>query len=234
MATEIRIETLGTIQKEETLATLHYKIIPNTLVLETQEPYPGYLHHDPKVHNPKSIFMVTKSRYTIEQIVRAAQEIKNYEGIDFDAVPARISFRNDDLFSIRLKDVDNYEIVENLQNLFIKEGIKFTKQKDIKSKAIILVNKFFTLDQIHEDVFTDKNDKNFAYIMIPRKLTWRLFENVTNMVKNNWDLNDFDAAQGTIFRNGRLYDFIRIYSEDFNPDYLESIKKKYLREIEKI
>jgi hypothetical protein len=73
------IKTAGTITKEEELIAVEHNIMPNTLVLESSHPFPGYhgsnLPEDPL---PGSIYLVTEVKYEGEHILRMAKRIKKH------------------------------------------------------------------------------------------------------------------------------------------------------------
>ncbi len=61
-----RFETVGTITKRETLASMEHDT-DKALVLESLKPYPGYHGTTiPEQLNPVSIFLVTSKKYTGE------------------------------------------------------------------------------------------------------------------------------------------------------------------------
>jgi hypothetical protein len=70
-----------------------------------------------------------------------------------------------------------------------------------------------------------------GYIEIPRFLNWEQFEKVTRQVKNNWFGSKFDAAVGSFYVEGRLREFVRIYSSKLDTGYLQDIRALYLEKM---
>jgi len=228
----IFIDSLGTITKEEVVATVDYNILPNTFVLETQEPFPGYLHDDPKEKNPKSLFFITKKIYGREEVSRAQQKIEQYFQHDFNASSAQIEIFINTYNAVRIKDMNNYEDIKELQKCFQNEGFKFVKRKDIENKGIITVKKFFRLEEsVDENFCLDREDPHMSYIIIPKQLSWKLFEKIALSIKTNWDFKDFDAALGTIYLHGEVKDVVRIYADKLTHEKVKMIKERYMKEL---
>ena len=97
----------------------------------------------------------------------------------------------------------------------------------LKEKANIRVVKFFKLEEISEGIFLDKKERFHAYIELPEHFEWEAFNDLSNRVKYNWEGSKFDAAVGAFYHQGRLREFVRIYSNKLSLDYLEQIKKLY-------
>jgi len=235
MKENIIIETIGYISKEEIVASVDYHIIPNTLVLETCDPFPGYHHLDPKEIIPKSIFLVTKKVHGREEVARVVKKIRKYFKYDLDVASSQLSILNETFPALRVKNLESYELIKLLQECFSNEGFVFAKAKAINEKAIIKVKKYFLLKESSiDDICYDMQDNNMAYIKIPFQLSWKLFESITFTVKNNWDSKDFDAAIGILYLKAEVNDVIRVYSSNMEIETLRLIKEKYLKEIEKI
>ena len=90
MAENYIIETMGSISKEIEFENLKEKIIPGTLVLEAQEPFPGYHHDVPMQTKPGTIYFVTTEIYTRENITRIGQDIKKIVNKNFDTATGEI------------------------------------------------------------------------------------------------------------------------------------------------
>jgi hypothetical protein len=69
-----RLETMGSLLKEESLQTVEHSILPNTMVLESQAPFPGYHGENmPFDTKPDSLFLITTRPYPAESIFRISQ-----------------------------------------------------------------------------------------------------------------------------------------------------------------
>ena len=228
------IQTLGGVAKEESLVTLTEHIMPNTFVLETLEPYPGYHGTGlPTDSKPISIFLITKEKYSTEKILRVAHNIKKYFNHPFDAAPGTICMQNVIIPCIRVRELNNYELTGDLQRCFFSEGIHFAKKRNIKSDAIIKLKKHFNIQEIGEGIYRDIDDRSMYYIRINHQLTWQLFMQITQKIRNNVDLSNFDAGLAAIYTKDIL-DVVRIFSNDITIEKLKLLKDKYNQEIEKI
>jgi len=226
-------ETIGGLAKEECLFTLTSHIMPNTFVLENDEPYPGYHGENlPTDSKPISVFLITKSKYSTEKIFRLASKIKKYFDHPFDAVPGSICINIDTYPCIRIRNLDNYELVEELQKSFFSEGIKFRKQKNIRATGIIQLKKIFVLEQLEEGIYKDLDDPWMYYLQIPQQLSWQLFCKLTRKIRNNIDKQkaNFDAGLASIYTR-EILDAVRIYAYDIDIDTLRMLRSKYVDEI---
>jgi hypothetical protein len=225
--------SIGTIIKQERLLNVDYNVFPNSLVLEIKDPFLGYHHETPKEGKPEYLFLVTQKALGREKLARAAKNIRKYFKHSFDAAAATISIYNDQYHAIRIKDLESYELIQELQQGFFAEGIAFKRRKSIDELAIIKVDKFFDFAEGEEGLMFD-NNPHMAYFCINRCISWKLFAQITKSIKNNWDFKDFDAAFGTMYKNGEIEDIVRIYWEKLNLDKLKLIRDKYLKEIKAI
>jgi hypothetical protein len=224
-------ETLGGIIKEESLFSLTNKVLPNTLVLESKEPFPGYHHDLPAESAPLSVFLVTRKNYTREEITRSAQQIKKYCSFEFDAAASEITIYNDTYPCIRLKNLESYDQISDLQSFFMNEGVTFSKSADIAAKAIIKVKKTFILSEESDVIFSDRLEDYQGYFRIPKQISWKLFEKVTYSVRNNWKGKHFDAALGFFYHNFEIYDVVRIYHRSDDISILQQLRDLYLKEL---
>ncbi|MCB8995037.1 MAG: hypothetical protein H6538_05475 [Bacteroidales bacterium] len=227
------IETLGGLAKEERLKTLADHIMPNTYVLETEEPFPGYHGANlPTEAKPISAFLITRTKYSPEKILRLTHIIKKYFPHTFDAVPGKICMQNDVLPCIRLRGFTNYELIGELQKCFFSEGIEFAKRKNVSADAVIQLRKHFTIEEIDEEIYRDVDEHSTYYFRIPKQMSWQLFLKVTEVVRHN-TAADFDAAMAAIYTRDIL-DVVRIYATGISIETLKELKKRYTQELEKL
>jgi hypothetical protein len=232
MKNERIIETLGGLAKEEKLKTLSDHIMPNTFVLETEEPFPGYHGANlPSESKPISAFIITRTKYSPEKILRLAHNIKKYFPHKFDAVPGKICVRNEILPCIRVRGFSNYELIGDLQKCFFSEGIEFAKKRNISAAAVIQLRKHFTIEEIEEEIYRDLDEHSTYYFRIPKQMSWQLFLKVTAVVRNNISA-DFDGAIAAIYTRDIL-DVVRIFSPGISLDNLKQLKTRYIQEREK-
>ena len=236
MSNEHYIERYGNLLKQENLSTLEEKIWPNTFVLEAPEPFPGFFNYysdHPVDCKPLYIYLVLKRLYSLEEITRATQNIREYFDGNFNATPGVVHIYNRKFDVIRVRHLDNFSQIQDLQASYIDQGIEFRHKpmRKVEGPAIIRIKKFFILDEIQPDVYFDVTEKDHGYFIIPKQLTWKHFEKITHQVKNNWDLPIFDAAIGHFHESFGIRDMIRIYYSDMNKDYLLKAREKYLERI---
>ncbi len=226
-------EALGSIIKEESLYTITEHTLPNTLVLDSKEPFPGYHHDLPKESRPRSVFFVLTHDSSREAVTRARKNILKYSDFGFDAAYAEIFFLNDYYPCVRIKNISSYENVEELQSHFINEGFEFRKNQMVNTKAIIKVKKTFLLEEIADLVYSDQLEHYQGYISIPKELSWKLFEKITKSVKNNSEGKLFDAAYGFFYRNFDIHEVVRIFHHTEDNKILLDLKDLYYKEINK-
>jgi hypothetical protein len=232
------IERYGNLLKQENLRTLEDKIWPNTFVLEAPEPFPGFFNYysdHPVDTKPLYIYLVLKKLYTLEEITRATQNIHTYFGSDFNATPGVVHIYNRKYDVIRVRHLDSFSHISDLQASYIDQGIEFRQKPGrlVEGPAIIRIKKFFILDEKQPGLFFDVIEKDHGYFLIPQQLTWKHFEEITRRVKNNMEKPYFDAAIGHFHVKFGIHDMIRIYYNDMNEDFLFEVRKKYLERIKK-
>lgn len=232
MEKKCTIETIGTITKEELLSSVDHNIIPQTFVLESMEPFPGYHGSNiPDKSAPRFIFFVIKGHYRVQQIIRINQKIKEYFNGSYNFAYAKLNVHNDVYYCIRVKDLENFEQIPELQECYKNEGIQFMKKKKIKANVLITLNKHFTLDNIAEGIYIDNEEEGMNYLVMPKELSWKLFEKMTYSIKNNISNPNYDAALGAFYRREKMVDAVRIYTKEINVDRLTEIRDKYLKEL---
>ena len=233
MATTRIIETMGSISKVEKLKTLDNNILENTLVLEEIEPFPGYHGANlPTGYNPRAIYLINKKKHSTVKILRMTQEIRKSFKHDIDGTAAEICINNNVFNCIRLRNLESYSFIPELQKCYMHEGIKFRKTKKINGEGIIELKKHFELEKLGDGLYKDLLDPLMYYIEIPRHLTWNLFLEITTSIKRNIDNLHFDAAVGAIYLKD-IIEVVRIFAKDMSKEDLSIIHAKYLEEIRK-
>ncbi|MBW6460498.1 MAG: hypothetical protein K0B08_07980 [Bacteroidales bacterium] len=229
MSQKVILETLGTLEKKEMLGPVGYP----ELVLEAFHPYPGY--HGTTVPDkdmPKSLFAITRSKYTDEKLIRVTQKVKQENGLKFDGTPGMVTLFNMLNPCIRFKDVGRYEDVPVILKAYQHEGIEFMTNRKIEPFAgIIKVKKYFLMHVITNCTFQDVEEPNMHYFSIPLQLRFTQFEKISLDLKRNLENPNFDAALATIYRKAGLIDLIRIYDEKCTPERLNQIRTKYVQAI---
>lgn len=232
MERKLNLEIIGTLEKREKLASIKY----NELVLESLFPYPGYHGKSvPDQTNPKSVFLVTKSKYPDELIIRRTKKVRKNVNETFDASPGTVTVFNEKSPCIRIKGLKNYKLIPNLIKYYQDEGISFAKGRDIPEyQGDIKILKYFLLDELDNGVYMDQETHEMGYFEIPTELDLDTFENITLQIKRNIKENNWDAAKGIFYRKKGLVDFIRIYDQNVCLGQCLYLMEKYNEEIERL
>jgi len=224
-----KMEVFVNLTKNDTVVALDEKIVPGSLVFESLNPFPGYYHEFPTDASSMYIYLVMDKQYPLEDILRATQCIEKEYDWNFDAGKAYISIGSTALDAIRVRHLPSLDLVEKIQEAYANQGIKFLMNKKLKGKleAQTKIVKFLGLEELAEGVYQNIEDVTFAYIEIPKYLKPDAFTKVSMDVKYNWDGHEFDAASASFYKDGVLYEAVRIRSDKMDVDYLNSIKKLY-------
>ncbi len=223
------IQSVGTIVKKENLASVENETKCRALILESLLPYPGYHGTTiPDMLEPESLFVVTKSIYSDEEIIRAIQQVKKKFAIPFDAAPGSVFFKNNPVNIIRFKGL-SYNMISEVIEHFIDAGIVFERAKKIGPyESIIRIRKFFRIRKLADSIYEDMDVSKFFYLQVPSQINWDLFEEITKNIRYNIGTIIFDAAQTSVYDANGLVDFVRIYDTDKDIDNLISIRNNYL------
>jgi hypothetical protein len=228
-----KMEVFSNLVKLEKLTILEDKITPGTLVFESLDPFPGYYSDFPDSKPPVYLYLALDKPYRLEEILRATQKIQPDFEEHFDAGKGIATIVNEEIPVIRLRHFGNYDIVVPLQEAYNEAGIGFLKRtkKQSEYEALVRIVKMLYLKQVEPNIFIDLKEDFHGYILIPRYLTWRQFEKITKQVRYNWFGSKFDAAYGSFYYETRLYEFVRIYSNKLDTDYLQDIRSLYLEKL---
>ena len=165
--------------------------------------------------------------------MRATQNIEKEYDWDFDSGKGYMIIGSQLLNVIRLRHLPTIDLVEKIQEAYINQGIHFLMNKKLKGKleAEVKIVKFLNLEKLADGVYIEIQDNNFGYIEIPKFLKYEAFMKVTMDVKYNWEGHEFDAASGSFFKDGKLFEFVRILSNKNEADYLVKLRNLYLQKI---
>lgn len=225
-------ERYGRMMKIEGLVSLTSKMKDNTMVLEAPEPFPGffsYYHEVPKESTPHYIYLVTIKRYSLEMVTRVTQSIQDQFKVSFEAARGMIFINKDEYNVIRIRHIDDYDIIETIQAEYEKAGIEFRKKptKQIVATGMISLDKFFVFNVLEENIFLDEHNPDHGYFRVPDEYDWDSFEELTKKVKYNWNEAIFDASFGYYYRRFRINNIVRIYNPGLNEAYLKKVKDAY-------
>lgn len=232
MSTNKHLEVFGNLIKEETLVSMSQKNLPDTIVLEAPEPFPGFLHYYsdvPQPSKPLYLYFIIRSYHAFDEVVRASNAIMKRSHLEFDAGLAIISMNGKTCKAIRVRHLSDYDHIAELQELYINEGIEFKKPEKKKTSgfAVIRIKKMFYLEKLSDHIYMDKAKIGHGYFVIPTNMKWDDFVTLTKQVRNNWVKSQFDAAMGYFFVDNEIVDMVRIYNPGLTFEYMEAIQKKY-------
>lgn len=228
------IETTGSITKVETLTNIQQLVLPNTLVLISKNPFPGYSYRSSIKDNTIlfSVYLVLMYRYFPEKIGRISKILQQkHENCYLSC--GEIIIENNIYPCIRVKGITCYELIPGIQDVYKNNDIKFMPFKKINNQASIRVHKHFKITEIAEGVYRDLYEGEKFYFVIPNQINWKLLKTTTDNVRKKINKPDFDAALGLINRFSGPEDVIRILDRDKTLKRSLEIKKLYIRELKK-
>ncbi|MGM0497085.1 MAG: hypothetical protein ACQESJ_04150 [Bacteroidota bacterium] len=229
------VEVTGYIKKQENLVPVGDNIMPNTCVLESLRPFPGYYGSNfPDQSQPRSIFILLREAHDFEEVARKTKNVKERFPHDFNASEGKILIAPYEYHCLRVKYLSSFNFLPELQKEYMEENIKFHKEKDIKTEAIIKINKVFRVYEKEQGVYRDVEDDYKCYLEIPMQLNWETFVSITADIKNNMVNYMFDAALGVLFRSKSIVDVIRIYDHEKDVEKMKKLRDMYLEEIRKM
>ena len=229
------IETVGRIIKLETLVSIDHNIMSNTLVLENNEPFPGYFGHNlPKDTAPRSIFIVLDKKYKEIKLKRIIKSMKKEDIQACDMISGSIKIYTNKYYCLRINNLSCFDQIPRIQSMLKDHGIKFTKAKKIHDKGKIILNKYFIMEEASPGLFKNLAQTEQYFIAIPRKIKWKQFYDITMKIKQNIDNKMFDAAMGFMLRENTIIDFVRIFDKDQSPERMKKIQEMYLHEVDRL
>jgi hypothetical protein len=233
MGNNKKMEVFVNLTKNDMVVAIDENIVPGSLVFDSLNPFPGYYHETPTKSSSIYIYMVLNRQYPLEEVIRATQNIEKKYGWDFDAGKGYMEIGSEYLDVIRMRHVPQMDLVAKIQEAYMQQGINFLMKKKLKGKleARVKIVKFSTLEEVGEGTFISVDEPTFAYVEILKYLNRQEFTKVSMDVKYNWEGHEFDAARGSFYKDGKLYEVVRIRSDKMDADYLGKIRKLYLGKI---
>lgn len=233
MGNNKKMEVFVNLTKNDTVVAIDEKVLPGSLVFDSLNPFPGYYHETPTSPRPIYIYLVLANQYPLEEIIRATQNIEKEYNWNFDAGKGYMTIGSEFLNVIRLRHLPELDMVAKIQEAYLNQGIHFLMNKKLKGKleAKVKIVKFLVLENIGEGIYINVDDPTFAYVEIPKYLHHEAFIKVSMDVKYNWDGHEFDAARASFYADGKLYEVVRIRSDQMDLEYLSKIRKLYLGKI---
>lgn len=233
MTNNKKTEVFVNLTKSDTVVAIEEKILPGSLVFDSLNPFPGYYHEGPTNARPIYIYMVLAKQYPLEEILRATQNIEKEYNWDFDGGKGYMTIGSEYLNVIRVRHLPQLDLVQKIQEAYVKQGVEFLMHKKLKGKleAQVKIVKFIHLEKLEEGIYLNSDEPTFGYIEIPKYLHYEAFVKVTMDVKYNWEGHEFDAASGSFYKDGKLFEVIRVRSDKIDKQYLKEIKQLYYDKI---
>ncbi len=238
MENKTRFESVGCIVKKEKLAVHYPGYQLADLVLEAQDPFPGYYNFYDYLPEPKPMLLYlvvkTESSFSDDHIIRVTQWIKKHLKLSFDAAPCQISLFNDNYHAIRI-DISNMAQLPEVLKAFKDKGIRFASHRDVKQyTGFITIKRYFEVEKAGNNLWHDLNYIENHYIILPEQISWDDFEKITLHIRHNSDMATFDAALGYWYNHNGLVDFVRVYLKQPKPEIIDYLKESYIREVERL
>ncbi len=236
MNTRHTIETIGSVTKLEHLHNIDFNILPDTLVLENVDPFPGYGYQGtnlPSGTKPRSIFIILRYRYAPEKIARLSKELVESNNMNCYMAYGEIHLGERIYPCIRVKKLECFETIPKLQSFYKNNEIKFMSYKHIDEDCLINIHKILCITEIADGICRDLTDNEKFYFRISKKLNWKAFDAYTRKVKNNISNRNFDSALGVIYRYNGPEDVIRIYDRNKTIERALEIRKLYMKAMRK-
>jgi len=227
------MEVFINLTKNDTVVAIDENILQGSLVFDSLNPFPGYYHETPTSSRPIYIYMVLNHQYPLEEIIRATQNIEKEYGWDFDAGKGYMTIGSEFLNVIRMRHLPQMDLIEKIQDAYLKQGVSFLMNKKLKGQleTSVKIVKFSTLEEVGEGIYISADEPTFGYVEIPKYLRSDIFSKVSMDVKYNWEGHEFDAAAGSFYNDGKLYEVVRIRSNKVDADYLAAIRKLFVEKI---
>jgi len=227
MKTKDIIKVCGSICKTESFISLKEGILKNTCVAIANEPYPDYYGSLPGQASPNSIFLFTDRFYSLEEVLRFAQNIDSCYTKKVNVAASTVEFRNRKYPAIRIKYFPDYEHIKLLQECCLKVGVVFVRHVPVIDSARVKIYKCFEMRELGKGIYLDNREEHRGYILIPGQMDRDMFIKTLKDIRNNNACQLFDAEPGAIILDSRARDMVRIYAENLNLDLLKCIKSKF-------
>jgi len=232
MSTNQVFERFGGVTKEEPLTSLPKDLVlNNSQVLEAVKPFFGYYNDGPQVKKNIYLYLVLEGDHPYELFAAATERVRKRFPHPFDAISGSASTSNFSSQVIRVQDLQKFDQVLQLQELYQSEGITFKKNAAPVNNEMVVTRliKFFFLEPHADGIFMDHLQKSIGYFRVPEYINWDDFKKITSQVKLETSLLFFDAATAFYVENCKMVNLIRIYKEHITPEMVKPIKDRYLK-----
>jgi len=230
-------EVVGHIIKEEQISLLKHQILPQTVVVNIDHPFPGFHGWDFNfTSKPRSVIILTAKLYSWAKILRAQAKYNQETAAKINASFAKIMIGKTVYYGIRIKGLTGYDAIPDLQKKLESYGFELLKNKKLKTEkpVSIKISKFFHIKSLDSKIYADKCIDDMFYIEIPEYLSWETFRQITEHVKRNVSNHNFDVAKGLFYKDDSVTDIIRLFKKGMTLELLQEIKQRYEKAIAKL
>lgn len=229
---ELITERFGTLIKQESLTCVENELLmPDTCVLEAISPFYDYYDSVTTGSKPLYLYLMLDDTHSLDEVHIAIFNVEKKAGFPFDAVKACIDIGGlTQVNAIRVRSLERYNQIAELQKLLINEGIRFRKKtRAIENfPALIRLEKFFFVEDWGDGMYFDHKVPHHGYFEIAKVISWPECVELTREAKYDTNLLFFDAGLARFYSGSGFTNLIRIYKEHLDRMQLEAIKKRYL------
>ncbi len=234
---ELIKEHFGTLIKQEKLSCIESGLLlEDTCVLESISPFYGYYNIAAPGAKPLYLYLMLSENHCFDELHTAIFNAEKKADFRFDAVKGFISILGMPVVStIRVRSLESYNRIAELQRLLKNEGVRFKKQsRDFENlPGMIHLEKFFFVEEWGSGMYVDHRVAHHGYFEIPVSMKWENFKDLTKQVRYGKGLPFFDAAIVRFYSGLGYTNLVRIYKEQLERSQLETIKNRYLELIGK-
>ncbi len=227
------LQVCGSISKQETLSQIKTNIIPDTFVAEAPFPYASYYGGFPENGKPNSIFLFTRKFHFLEELLDLKKGTQNCLLEELNIANALIDINDKQYPAVRIKFFPDYKRIPDLQECFLKQGIKFSTPIHLNGSYHANIHKLFKLDEVGEGLYLDFIEVNKGYFAIDRSFSPAIFNDIQNDIRNNSSCHLFDAEQGMILLHGKVQHIVRVFAEGIGLTLIKCIQKEFTSRLAK-
>jgi hypothetical protein len=225
----IKRELIGKLIIQENIDTINENKIPKTFVINVPDPYKSYYSRFTDINKPISIIFITKTPNSFERILRFTKKINQQNDLNLTGAKCEVIINSRKLNGIRIKGINRYSEIEQIQQYFKHEGIEFSKsEKFTDTEALIRINRFFKIEELSNGIYKSQMEDDVYYVEVPKYMKWDEFRTFTFEIKNNMVDKNYDIAKGIFYMNGGITEILRIVKPKATVELLKVIQQKYI------
>ena len=174
------------------------------------------------------LYLLVKNNVNCFQdiVLRHAARINEKFDLNFHIAPGQLFFQKKSFQSIRI-NTSFTKFLPQLIDEAKKFGINFLEntQKVDSFDSVIYFKKHIEFVELSEGIFQDNQTKGRYFFRVESALEFEEFEQKIDQIKNNCNFHLFDSFLVHLFVDGKVQDFIGIYSEHCDEDRFEEFQK---------